>query len=116
MPPPVGKSTLWLPLALAALALAGAQPATAHGPSVKLSYEGMRPTEIVIAAGQTIHFQNVSSTARTFTLVADDGSFESPSMPRGEGWHHTFETAGRFTYFVRENPDRKGVVTVAPAE
>ncbi len=103
-------------LAAVGWALLASLPATAHGPSVRVSYEGIRPSEIVIRAGQTVHFQNASSTPRTFTIVADDESFEGPSMSRGGGWHHTFETAGRFAYHLREHPDRTGIVIVAPAD
>jgi plastocyanin len=113
---PVGKRPRLSLLAGLALALAAAQPAAAHGPSVRITYDGLRPAQILIAAGQTLHFHNGSTTARTFTLVADDGSFESPALPRGEGWHHTFEAAGRFGYHVLEYPDRKGTVIVVPDE
>jgi plastocyanin len=108
----IGK--LWL--AAGGLCLLVALPAAAHGPSVRVAYDGIRPSEIAIRAGQTVHFQNTSSTPRSFTIVADDGSFEGPAMPRGDGWHHTFETAGRFSYHVLEYPDRKGTVIVVPDE
>ena len=73
--------------ALAALLLVAlfAAPAAAHGPTVRISYDGLRPAELVVRAGQTVHFHNVSSTPRTFTVLADDGSFESPPLARGEG-------------------------------
>ena len=103
-------------LAAVGWALLASLPATAHGPSVRVGYDSIRPSEIVIRAGQTVHFQNASSTPRTFTVVADDGGFEGPAMPRGRGWHHTFEIAGRFTYHLREHPDRTGIVIVAPAD
>ena len=37
------------------------------------------------------------------------------SLARGEGWHHTFEVAGQFVFRLREQPERKGSVIVAPA-
>jgi plastocyanin len=103
-------------LAAVGWALLASLPAAAHGPSVRVSYDGIRPAEIVIRAGQTVHFQNTSSTPRTYTVVSDDGSFEGPTMSRGGGWHHTFETPGRFSYHLREQPDRRGIVIVAPTD
>jgi plastocyanin len=48
-------------------------------------------------------------------VVADDGSFSSPTLGRAEGWHHTFETPGRFDYHLSEQPSAKGrIVVVEP--
>lgn len=105
---------LWLGLALLGLVLGA--PALAHGPSMRITYDGVRPAQLVIRAGQTVHFHNASTTARSFTVVADDQSFESPTLARGEGWHHTFEEAGEFPFHLAEVPERTGLVVVAPAE
>ena len=102
-------------LAAGAALLAAALPAAAHGPTVRLTYGGPKPTQLTLSVGQTVHFQNAATTARSFTVVADDGSFESPTLARGEGWHYTFETAGSFAYHVREQPDRRGTILVVPA-
>ena len=102
-----------LPLLLVLL-LAGA--AAAHGPSVKLSYGSVSPPRLVIRAGDTVHFHNHSTTPRTFTVRGAGGSFESPAMARGEGWHHTFEEPCSFAYGVVEFPNMQGAIVVAPAE
>ena len=94
--------------------LLAATAAFAHGPSVRLSYDRVTPPKITIYAGQTIHFQNTSLTPRTLTVKAEDGSFESPPMGRGEGWHHTFEAPGSFPFAIVEFPSTKGAVVVAP--
>ena len=104
------------PAMLAAATLVAAPPSTAHGPTVRLTYGGPKPAQLTIVAGQTVHFQNGGTTSRSFTVVADDGSFEGPTLARGGGWHHTFETPGSFGYHVREQPDRRGKILVVPAE
>lgn len=91
-----------------------AMPAGAHGPTVRLAYDGVRPPRLAIRAGQVVHFVNASTTPRTFTLVADDGSFESPPLPRGEGWHHKFEEPGTHDLHVKEHPDLRSSIVVAP--
>ena len=101
---------------LAAFALAAATPASAHGPSVRLSYGRVAPETIAIRAGEVVHFQNDSATPRTFTLRFETGTIESPPLARGEGWHHEFPEPGRFPFAVAEHPDMRGTVVVAPIE
>ena len=98
----------------AIVALLTATPAGAHGPTMRLAYDGVRPPQLAIRAGQTVHFVNASTTPRTFTLVADDSSFESPPLPRGEGWHHTFEAPGTYEIHVKEHPSLRASIVVAP--
>ena len=100
---------------MAVLWLLGAGPAVAHGPAVELSLDRVSPAAITIGAGQWVHFKNTSVTPRTMTVRAADGSFESPAMGRGEGWHHTFEDVGTHSYGVMEFPSMTGEVTVVPA-
>lgn len=100
---------LWVALLLLVFA---APAAHAHGPTVKVSYGGARPELLTIAAGQTVHFQNHNTGAGTCTLVADDGTFESPTLARREGWHHTFDVPGEFSYALKEFPGVKGIVRV----
>lgn len=101
-------------LAAALAALLAAVPAGAHGPTVRLAYDGLRPSQLAIRAGQTVHFHNASTTPRTFTLIADDGSIESPPLARGEGWHYTFETPGTHALHVKEHPNLRATILVAP--
>ena len=97
------------------LLLLASSPALAHGPTVKLSYARVQPAELTITVGQTVHFVNVNSAAGVVTVVEKGGSFESPPLARSEGWHHTFDEAGRFAFQVKEFPGREGdVVVVAP--
>lgn len=100
---------LWIAILLFALA---APAARAHGPTVQVSYAGARPDRLTVAAGQTVHFQNMNTGAGTCTLVGEDGAFESPTLARREGWHHTFEIPGEFSYTLKEFPGVKGTVRV----
>lgn len=99
-----------------AVLLLTSSPAIAHGPSVRLSYGKVAPQKLVIHAGDVVHFQNVSTTPRTFTLQAEGAAFESPALARGEGWHREFSEAGSYRYGVAEFPDMRGEVWVAPRE
>lgn len=101
---------------LAVLTLLTAGPTAAHGPSVKLSYGRVTPPQLAIRAGDTVHFHNHSTTPRTFTVRGAEGSFEGPPLPRGEGWHHTFEEAGRYDYAIVEMPGMKGTILVGPGQ
>ena len=101
---------------LAATAALLALPAAAHGPTLRLAYDGLKPARLAIRVGQTVHFHNASTTPRTFTVQADDGSFESPPLPRGEGWHHTFESSGAFDLHVKEHPKLRATIFVAPED
>ncbi len=101
---------------LAAIALAVAGAAWAHGPTIRVSYSGVRPSVLRIPAGTTVHFQNTNGSDGACTLVGDDGAFESPTLARGEGWHYTFEEPGTFHFVVREYTSASGTVVVGPAE
>jgi plastocyanin len=105
-----------LPLFVVLCCLLLGVEALAHGPTVRLSYNSVAPEQLVIRAGQTVHFVNASATPRSFTLQAEDGSFESPALDRGEGWHYEFPEAGSFQFGVAEFSDMRGVIIVAPAE
>jgi plastocyanin len=99
-------------LRVAAVLLGAAAPALAHGPTVRVAWAGVQPPALTVEAGATVHFHNANSGAGACTLVADDGAFRSPPLARGEGWHHTFATAGRFAFHVEEYPSARGEVVV----
>ena len=107
------------PAALAALGLLLAAPAWAHGPTLSGTYSKMRPQQLSIRAGDTVHFRNANSSDMTATFVAEDGHFESPALTRGEGWHFTFETPGVYEVKLAENGDNRATIVVgepAPAD
>lgn len=98
---------------VAGLLLAAA--AVAHGPSVDVSFSAFRPRELVIGAGDTVHFRNAGGSGLRFTIVSDQGLFESPPLGHGRGWHHTFETPGIFSFHLKENEATQGRILVGEA-
>ncbi len=99
-------------LALLGVALA----AWGHGVTVEIEGNRVSPTEVTVSAGTTIHFHNLPSTRGRRTIVALDGSFRSPGLAQGEGWHHTFREPGVHSFYLREHPGATGkVVVVEPA-
>lgn len=102
--------------ALAATALLfGAAAASAHGPKVTIGHNRIEPAEVTIRAGGVVHFHSVDSMPGGHTLVAADGSFESPPLAVDQDWHHTFEKPGEYRYHIAEHPDAKGVIVVEEA-
>jgi plastocyanin len=100
-----------LALGLATALVASA--AWAHGPTVNGSFSAIRPRQLAIRAGDTVHFRNANSSEMTMTFVADDESgFASPEIPRGGGWHYKFETPGVYRIRLKENSDTKVKIVV----
>lgn len=100
------RSAAWI----FALVLLGASGAFAHGPTIRLSLAEIKPTELVVRVGDTVHFHNANRGGGTLTVVLD-GQEEVP-LARGEGWHHTFEEAGEYAFLVKEVVSAKGLVRV----
>lgn len=95
---------------LLALTLLGVSPAFAHGPTIKLSLAEIKPAELIVRVGDTVHFHNANRGGGTLTLLLE-GLDEVP-LARGKGWHHTFEEAGDYPFLVKEVVSAKGLVRV----
>lgn len=92
-----------------------ASAAAAHGPTVDVSYKGVKPERLVVRVGDTVHFRNGNLSAGAVTLVAEEGDLGVPVLPRGGDHHVTFDEPGEYHYFVKEFPSVKGVlIVVAP--
>lgn len=98
---------------VAALVLAGG--AWAHGVTVKIGHNRIEPEEVTVRQGGIVHFVNEDAMPGGHTLVADDGSFESPGLPKGGDWHHTFAEPGVYSYHIKEHPSANGRVIVEKA-
>jgi plastocyanin len=70
------------------------------------------PAELKIKAGDTVVFHNMQEMPGGHTVVADDGSFESPPLAKDEQWKHTFEKPGTYGIHVKQHPMAKGKVIV----
>lgn len=99
-------------LAFAFVPAAAPTAALAHGPTVQVSPSGVRPSQLAILAGDTVHFYNASSGGSVCTIAAEDGSFESPPLQRAEGWHHTFDEEGVYAFTLLESSAVRGTIVV----
>ena len=94
------------------LLLGFATPALAGDVTVTIGHGKLEPPEVIVAVGDTVTFHNVDKMPGGHSIVADDGSFESPGLGAGDSWSHTFEKLGMFPYHIGEHPDAKGRVIV----
>jgi plastocyanin len=68
----------------------------ADGNDIGLNYS---PSEVTIAAGTTVHWQNNDDMAHTATSNAGSAeSFDSGTVELNGGFDHTFNTPGSFSY------------------
>ncbi len=83
-----------------------------HGPEVSLDHSHVQPARIEIKVGESITFKNVVEMPGGHTVVADDGSFESPPLNKGETWTHPFAKPGDYKFHLKQHPDTKGEILV----
>ena len=106
---------------MAALAFAGvagcgndeaepAEPAGDAGDSVEIVDFEFGPEEITVPAGTTVTFTNQDSAAHTAT--ADDSSFDTKELGKGDSAEETFDEPGTYTYYCRFHVFMKGSVVV----
>lgn len=108
---------------MAALALAGvagcgndsdeaapAAPKTDGGDAVEIVDFEFGPEEITVPAGSTIIFTNQDAAAHTAT--ADDSSFDTKELGKGDSADETFEEPGTYSYYCRFHVFMKGSVVV----
>src|SRR5690606_12711267 len=96
-------------LATAAFSVLLSVPALAANHDV--SFQGMQfvPAAISVAAGDTITFTNMDGAPHTAT--ADDGSFDTGRLGRGDSATVTIGSAGTFNYICKIHPSMTGKVT-----
>jgi plastocyanin len=99
--------------AIAVVILVTAAPALAADTTViKVGHNRLDPREITVKAGSTVVFLNEEEMPGGHTIVADDGSFESPGLAKGQKWSHTFEKPGTYTFIIKEHPSAHGKIVV----
>ncbi|MFQ5698383.1 MAG: cupredoxin domain-containing protein [Myxococcota bacterium] len=101
-----------LAFSLTVLLLWVGSPALAGSPVVKVGHNHLDPAELSVAAGSTVTFRNEQEMPGGHTIVAEDGSFESPGLAKGEEWSHTFEEPGTYRYIIKQHPTAKGTIIV----
>ncbi len=68
------------------------------------------PETVAVEAGTEVTWTNSDDAAHTAT--ADDGSFDTGDLDRGDSKSVTFDKAGSFTYYCRFHPFMKATVEV----
>jgi len=77
-----------------------------------VSMKGMKfsPASITIKPGEKVVWTNKDDYDHT--VVADDGSFKSGNLSRGDSFEHKFEKKGKYKYACSIHPRMKGTVIV----
>src|ERR687887_2063276 len=105
------RSFVLIAVGALALVLAGAsRPAATATKTVKITATAFSPVNVTIKTGDAIKWSNTDTKAHQ--VVANNGSFASPSIAAGKSWTHTFNTAGTFRYHDALHPSLTGRVVV----
>jgi plastocyanin len=89
--------------------------AHAHGDTVNVVDGQVSPEVLTVPVGTVVHFQNAGEAPASCTIVADDDSWQSPTLAQGAGWHQRFPFAGTYPFHLEEHPAAKGKIVVEPA-
>ena len=88
-------------------------PALSGEAQVEIEDFAFRPAMITITAGTTIKFGNKDDVGHS--VKADDGSWGSALLAKGEEFFFTFTTPGTYTYHCGPHPSMTGsIIVVAP--
>jgi plastocyanin len=97
-----------------ALALTGAsQPAVTVTKTVSIKAGGFAPTSRTIATTDSIKWTNTDT--KNHQVIANNGSFASPTIAPGKTYTHIFNTAGTFKYHDALHPALTGKIVVKGA-
>lgn len=113
---------MYVPTLLAvilAAAVAAADPSATPSPAtaptasvltVHIKNFAFVPAKVQISPGRTVRF--VNDDDMTHTVTADDKSYDSGELSKGQSWSHVFAKAGASTYYCFEHPFMKGSIVV----
>jgi plastocyanin len=99
-------------IALCSLLLVEHAWAGGHAVEVSLDHSHVQPERVEIKAGESVTFKNVVDMPGGHTVVADDGSFESPPLNKNESWTHSFAKPGSYKFHLKQHPGTKGEIVV----
>ncbi|MDQ3730115.1 MAG: cupredoxin domain-containing protein [Actinomycetota bacterium] len=83
---------------------------TESGDAVEIVEFDYAPKEIAVPTGTTVTFTNQDTAPHTAT--ADDSSFDTESLSKGDSAEETFDEPGTYTYYCRFHVFMKGSVVV----
>lgn len=101
------------PVALLALALVLAAPATSATTTVQIRRAGFVPATVTINQDDSVVWRNRDTIDHQ--VVANGGQFASPILDPGESYTFTFRNAGTYRYHDGLHPTRRGTITVRGA-
>jgi plastocyanin len=113
VPLPVGELfKLYVPREVAQRAVTVPPPAapTARVVRVEIRRYAFLPDRLVVPAGTTVEWVNRDRVIHTAT--ADDGSWDTGTIPPGDSRRATFSRPGTYAYHCGPHPFMKGVVVV----
>ena len=79
---------------------------------VSLDHSHVQPAHLEVKAGDSVTFKNIVDMPGGHTVVADDGSFESPPLNKDESWTYQFAKAGTYKFHLKQHPNTKGEIIV----
>lgn len=95
--------------AAAGISMLLAFPALAADHAVAIQGMKFAPANLTVAVGDTVTFTNMDAAPHTAT--ANDGSFDTGRLNRGESATVTINSAGTFDYICAIHPAMKGQIT-----
>jgi plastocyanin len=101
------------PVALLALALVLAAPATSATTTVQIRRAGFVPATVTINQDDAVTWRNTDTIDHQ--VVANGGQFASPILDPGESYTFTFRNAGTYRYHDGLHPSLRGTITVRGA-
>jgi LPXTG-motif cell wall-anchored protein len=82
--------------------------------SVTIADFNFSPASITINVGDTVTWNNNGPTPHS--AIANDGSFDTGILRKGQSGSHTFNQAGSFSYYCNPHPYMKATVVVQAAQ
>lgn len=109
-PTPAATSSAATPTATATTS---APPPVSVPGTVQIVDFSFAPATMRVTMGSTVRWENAGSKKHTAT--ANDGSFDSGLMAKGDAFSHTFSRAGAFRYECDLHPEMTGEIQVIEA-
>jgi plastocyanin len=105
------RTLVFTAVTVLALAVAGAsRPAATVTKTVRITASGFSPASVTIKTGDAVRWTN--NDTKNHQVVANNGTFASPTITPGRSYTHTFNTAGTFRYHDALHPSLTGRVVV----